>query len=49
MRTILCGIAAVLFLFEAVGVTFIPKPMIWGLFCLALGFALEGYKFSLSK
>jgi hypothetical protein len=49
MRTILCAIAAVLFLLSALGSTFIPRPEAWGLFCLALGLTLEGYKFSLSK
>jgi hypothetical protein len=45
MRTILCAIAAVLFLLAAVSPTLITRAEIWGLFCLALGFALEGYKF----
>jgi hypothetical protein len=49
MRTILCVIAAVLFFLAAIDSTIIPRPTSWGLFCLALGLALEGYKFSLSK
>ncbi len=35
-------VAAILFFFEAVGVHFIPHPMIWGLFFLALGMAVGG-------
>ncbi len=36
---ILCA-AVILFFFAAVGVTLIPNPTSWGLFCLALGLLL---------
>ena len=50
MRTILCAVAAVLFFLAAIGSTrLLDRPELWGFFCLALGLALEGYKFSLSK
>lgn len=34
--------AALLFFFAGVGVTIIPNPVTWGLFCLALGLLLGG-------
>jgi len=36
-------LAAILFFFEGAGVTVIPKPVTWGLFCLALGLAVGSY------
>lgn len=41
--------AAVLLLIGAVGVTFIPNPMMWALFCLAVGFFLSGYDLKFKK
>ncbi len=35
-------LAAILFFFGGVGVTVIPNPVTWGLFCLALGLAFGG-------
>ncbi len=34
--------AAVLFFFAGVGVTVIPNPTTWGLFCFVLGVLLSG-------
>jgi len=36
-------LAAILFFFAGVGVTVIPNPATWGLFCLAIGLAVGGY------
>lgn len=35
-------LAAVLFFFAGIGVTIIPNPTVWGLFCLALGHFVGG-------
>lgn len=35
-------LATLLFFFAGIGVTAIPNPITWGLFCLALGLALGG-------
>lgn len=43
MGWIFLVVAAILFFFDGVGVTVIPKPLTWGLFCLALGLAIGGY------
>lgn len=36
-------LAALLFFFAGIGVTVIPNPTVWGLFCMALGLAVGGY------
>ena len=43
MGRIFFGIAAMLFLFEALGVTIIPHPISLGLFSMALGLAVGGW------
>lgn len=41
--------AAVLFFLGGIGVTAIPNPMIWGLFCIAMSFVLGGYSIALPR
>jgi hypothetical protein len=33
----------------AIGVTVLPSPMIWALFCLAVGLLLSGYDLGLKR
>lgn len=40
MGLIFFCLAALLFFFDGVGVNFIPHPVTWGLFCVALGCAV---------
>lgn len=35
-------IAVIVFFLAGIGVTFIPNPMIWGLFCMALALLIGG-------
>ena len=42
-------IAAILFFLGGIGATFIPKPDIWGLFCIAMGLLLAGYDFGFRR
>ena len=37
------AIAAVILFLGGIGVTFIPNPVIWGLFCIAIGLLLGEY------
>lgn len=43
MGRIFFGIAALLFFLAAVGASIIPNPTAWGLFSVALGFAVGGW------
>jgi len=36
-------IAAIVLFLGGIGAAFIPNPVIWGLFCIALGLLLTGY------
>jgi hypothetical protein len=42
---ILYVIAAIVFFLGGIGSVIIPKPEIWGLFCIALGLLLDEYDF----
>jgi hypothetical protein len=39
-------IAAVVLFLGGIGVTAIPNPVIWGVFCIALGLLLDEYGFA---
>ncbi len=41
--------AAILLFLAGIGSTVIPNPMIWALFCLALGFLMDGFELSLKR
>jgi hypothetical protein len=38
-------VAAIILFLAGIGVTAIPNPIIWGLFCIALGLLLDEYGF----
>jgi len=38
-------IAAIVLFLGGIGVTVIPRPETWGLFCIALGLLLDEYSF----
>jgi hypothetical protein len=42
-------VAAVVLFLGGIGATFIPNPVIWGLFCVALGLLLTGYDFGFRR
>ena len=42
-------IAAIILFLGGIGATFIPNPVIWGLFCIALGLLLTGYDFGFRR
>jgi hypothetical protein len=42
-------IAAIVLFLGGIGTTFIPNPVIWGLFCIALGLLLTGYDFGFRR
>jgi hypothetical protein len=39
--------AAILFFIAAIGWTVLPNPMIWAMFCVALGLFLHGFDLNL--
>lgn len=47
--TIFYVIAAIVFVLGGIGSTIIPNPVIWGLFCIALGLLLTGHDFSFRR
>lgn len=47
--TIFYIIAAVILFVAGIGVTAIPNPMIWGLFCIAIGLLLDEYNFGFQR
>ena len=42
-------IAAVVLFLGGIGSTVIPNPVIWGLFCIALGLMLDEYDFGFRR
>lgn len=46
---ILFLVAAVLLFLAGIGSTLLPNPMVWALFCMALGFFLNGYDLSFRR
>jgi len=38
-------LALILFFFEGLGATFVPKAIVWGFFCLTLGLLTGGIPF----
>lgn len=42
-------LACLLFFFAGIGVTIIPNPATWGLFCMSLGFLVGGTELSYFK
>jgi hypothetical protein len=46
---ILYLLAAVVLFLAGIGVTAIPNPVIWGLFCIALGLLLDEYDFGFRR
>jgi hypothetical protein len=49
MGMILYVIAAVILFSAGIGVTAIPNPVIWGLFCVTLGLLLANYDFGFRR
>jgi hypothetical protein len=49
MGMIFYVIAAVILFLAGIGVTAIPNPMIWGLFCVTLGLLLANYDFGFRR
>jgi hypothetical protein len=41
--TLFMVLAAIIFLLAGAGATFVPNPMIWGLFCMTLAFLTGGF------
>jgi hypothetical protein len=41
--------AAIVLFLAGIGATLVPSPMIWALFCMALGFLLNDYDFSFRR
>lgn len=41
--------AAVILFLAGIGATFVPSPMIWALFCVALGLFIDGYDLSFRR
>ena len=42
-------IAAVVLFLAGIGVTAIPNPVIWGLFCMVIGLLLDEYDFGFRR
>jgi hypothetical protein len=42
-------LAAIILFLGGIGSTIIPNPLIWGLFCLALGLLLDDYGFGFTR
>jgi hypothetical protein len=49
MGMIFYVIAAVILFLAGIGVTAIPNPVIWGLFCVTLGLLLVNYNFGFRR
>lgn len=43
------AIAAIVLFLGGIGARFLPNAVLWGLFCVALGLLLEGYKFDFRR
>jgi hypothetical protein len=43
---ILYLVAAIILFLGGIGSTAVPNPMMWGLFCIALGLLLDDYGFA---
>jgi hypothetical protein len=46
---ILFLLAAILPVLAGIGSTLLPSPLIWALFCIALGLFLDGFNLTLSR
>jgi hypothetical protein len=42
-------VAAIVLFVGGIGVTVLPNPVIWGLFCIALGLLLDDYDFGFRR
>lgn len=42
-------VAAIILFLAGIGVTAIPNPTIWALFCIALGLMLDDYGFGFAR
>jgi hypothetical protein len=42
-------LAAIVVFLAGIGVTAIPNPVLWGLFCIALGLLLDEYDFGFRR
>ena len=47
--TIFYVIAAIVLVLGGIGSSVVPNPVIWGLFCIALGLLLSGHDFGFRR